>query len=569
MNPLDRARLEAEAEFEFEQLMLKQGWKPPKNYVVGTPHPKQKLFLDLNCKEALFGGATGGGKTWTLLADALKYVHVPKYSALLLRTSYPDLAQEGGLIPLAHEWLSGSDAKWSEVDKTWTFPNGATLRFGYLATENDKYRYQGGEYQYIGFDELTQFKESQYRYLFSRLRKRETINVPLRMRGATNPGGIGGAWVFERFIPEEFNPTQARELKVWWKEHNDGHQSAFVPSMLDDNPSLNRESYLESLSQLDEITRQQYLTGDWLIQVRGDILYTYSEAHSVITWSQFKEVFGYDYIPQHWRVSVYQDWGTTKDHPCITSWFATAGENAPHINGVSMAGRVFLYRGLSANQVTAYELGSQIKSIMESEGEIGRCYRWQMSHEASSERMEYNKQGLMFTNWPTGKTRGIEQLKNAFALTDTDKPHPFKPTLQGTPRLFLIVDDREILNPKTDAGLARWRAEIPAYHWATLKTGDVMTRLEPYALFNDAIDTMRAAACDYFPPIQNLSKEEKRFAQMPDEFKEQELTGHQKMQKMLWLQRQALEEKREEERKTTRLGNIGSALNSFSKMRGR
>lgn len=490
----------------FKANLIKAGIKPPPeptNYIFVKPHAKQQMFLDLDdTREALFGGATGGGKTIALLADALKFVHKKDYSALLLRKSFPDLKQEGGLIDVAHGWLNKTDAKWNEQDKQWNFPSGASLRFGFLDVENDKYRYQGGEYQYIGFDEVTQFSESSYRYLFSRLRKKASLDVPLRMRGATNPGGVGGAWVYERFIPEDFSPTRASELKVWYKTLENGTQTAFVPSMLDDNPSLDKEAYLESLMELDEITREQYLKGDWLIQVRGDILYTYSEAHSVISWSQFQNIFGERHIPAHWMIQTLQDWGTTPEHPCVTSWFATAGHNAPTINGVPLAKCVFLYRGMMFTQCTAADVAKEIKRVMSHRGEISRCTSWRMSHEASSERMEYHQQGLPFMNWKTGKTRGIEQLKDAFALTHTDKPHPFKPTLFGTPKLFLIVDDAELVYPRTDAGLARWRAEIPAYHTKVPKTGEVALKWEPYPLFNDAIDTMREAAAEYFPRSQ-------------------------------------------------------------------
>ncbi|TXH40587.1 MAG: hypothetical protein E6Q97_39285 [Desulfurellales bacterium] len=484
------------------------------NYQPVTPHPKQALFLALDdVEEALFGGATGGGKTISLLADALKYVHVPHYSALLLRRTFPELKQEGGLIAVAHEWLSSTDAKWNEQDKTWSFPSGATLKFGYMDNENDKYRYQGGEYHYIGFDELTQFSESQYTYLFSRLRRREDIPVPLRIRGATNPGGIGGKWVFDRFIPEEFTPAQARELKVWYKTHDDGHVTAFVPSLLDDNPSLDRDSYMRSLMQLDEITRAQYISGDWLIQVRGDILYTYSEAHSVITWEMFEEVFGYGAIPDHWKKGVYLDWGTTVEHPCAISWFATAAQNSP------LPGAVFLYRGiLLDHECTAVRVAHRIRDVMTVQ-ERQACRAWQMSHEASSERMEFNMQGLPFSSWPTGKRRGIEQLKNAFDLTMTDRSHPFKPSLTGRPALYLIVDSNELVNHKTDAGLSRWRSEFMAYHWDRLKSGEAMTQLVPYPLYNDAVDTVRAAAADYWPYSAQLTAAEQLYRDMPEAIK--------------------------------------------------
>lgn len=482
------------------------GARPETKYIPWEPHPKQKLFLgieneeqfkDQKIIECLFGGATGGAKSVALLMAALKYAHVPHYSALLLRRNYPDLKQEGGLIALAHEWLNETPAHWSEVDKSWTFPGGGTLRFGYLDTENAKYRYQGGEYHFVGFDELTQFTESQYTYLFSRVRKRADIPVPLRMMGATNPGGVGGQWVYDRFIPEDFKPAEAKDLSIWYKEKSDGHTVAFVPSMLDDNPSLDREAYLQSLMQLDEITRQQYLNGDWQIQIRGDILYTYSEPHTVISWSQFEKVFGQRSIPTHWKVGIFQDVGQTEAHPCVTSWFATAAENSPTLNGVSTAGMTFLYRGLMATQMTARDMSKKIKELMQHEQ--SQCTYWQMSHEAASERMEYNKQKLPFGAWKTGRTRGIEQLKNAFALTQSDKVNPFRADLKGHPQLFLIVEDDELIYAKTDRGLARWRAEILAYHWNTLKSGEPTTRLVPYPLFNDAVDTMRAAAAEYWP----------------------------------------------------------------------
>ena len=474
---------QAEAELEALKLEHELGVSN-ESFIPIDPHPKQKMFLDLNDKEALFGGATGGGKTAALLADALKYVDVPNYSALLLRRNFPDLVQEGGLISLSQEWLRPTSAKWHEQKKEWTFPSGARLRFGYLDTENDKFRYQGGEYQYIGFDELTQFSYTQYKYMFSRLRKREGINVPLRIRGATNPGGVGGQWVYDRFIPEDFSPNQADELKVWEKDQENNVKTLFVPSMLRDNPSLDQESYLESLMELDEVTREQYLKGDWLIQVRGDILYTYSEIHSVISWSQFASVFGERQIPKHWRVSVYQDFGTTEGHPCVTSWFATAGQNAPEVNGISIADKVFLYRGMMLTQATARDTAARIKQVMGDE--VSQCHKWQMSHEAASERIEYNQQGLPFTAWPTGRTRGVEQLKNAFAVADKDKEHPFKRGVYGCPQLLLIVDDSELASPRTDAGLARWRAENVAYHWNVPKSGETPTQLVPYPLFNDA-----------------------------------------------------------------------------------
>jgi len=465
-----------------------------------------------------------------LLMDALRHVNVPNYSALLLRRTYADLSKQGALMDRAKEWLTGTGANWNEQRKMWTFPSGARLAFGYLETENDKFQYQGAEYQYIGFDELSQFTETQYTYLFSRLRRLHDSNIPIRMRSGSNPGGEGAQWVKERFIPDGFMPEDAEEEKVWTKTSTDDETGRlitryFVPARLDDNPYLDQEEYELSLSELDPVTRSQLRRGDWQVTVRGDILYMWSEPHHVITWSQFKSVFGTDHIPLHWKLGVFQDWGATVGHPCATGWFATAAENSPVVNGVPLAGSVFHYRSLVVHTMTARDVKRLIYQAMVPHNEIPRCYMWEMSHERLSERLEYNKADpetpyiLPFINWQTGITRGIEQLKHALTLRDEQTPHPFKPDVYGHPHMYIVVSDDEYMNPKTDAGMLRFRQEAPAYKWAQPKSGETAARLAPHALFNDALDYTRSAAAKYFPYAAGLTKGEKQEAALPSHLK--------------------------------------------------
>lgn len=200
-----------------------------------------------------FGGAAGGGKSDALLIAALQYVDMPNYHALILRKTYSDLALPEAIMARSLEWLSATDAHWSGQDKLWTFPSGATLSFGYLQHENDKFRYQSSAFQFIGFDELTQFSETQYLYLFSRLRRLEGSQIPLRMRSASNPGNVGHEWVKARFVTGKHR------------------QRLFIKSLLEDNPHLDRDEYLDSLSQLDIVTRQRLQYGDWDISESGGI----------------------------------------------------------------------------------------------------------------------------------------------------------------------------------------------------------------------------------------------------------------------------------------------------------
>lgn len=221
-------------------------------YIPFEPTNKQLEFLLNFEKEILYGGAAGGGKSVALLMAALMFVNEPTYKALILRRNFSQLTLPGALIDMSHEWLRSTDAKWNDQKKSWTFPSGASVNFGFLDSENDKYRYQGSAFHFVAFDELTQFMESQYIYLFSRSRKNMGSKIPLRFRSASNPGGVGHEWVKNRFISEK-KPGRV-----------------FIPAGLGDNPYLNREEYEKNLDELDPVTRKQLKDGDWNVLPGGN-----------------------------------------------------------------------------------------------------------------------------------------------------------------------------------------------------------------------------------------------------------------------------------------------------------
>ena len=166
----------------------------------------------------------------------------------------------------ANEWLQGSGARWNGNEKTWLFPSGAKLVFGYLETENDKYRYRTAEFNYIAFDELTSFTETQYRFLFSRLRRLRGSSIPMRMRSATNPGGPGHQWVKKRFVCDEFlDANKEDQFSHTWL--TDGR--LFIPARLEDNFALDVPEYELSMAQLDPVEREQMRHGDWKAHAGG------------------------------------------------------------------------------------------------------------------------------------------------------------------------------------------------------------------------------------------------------------------------------------------------------------
>lgn len=207
--------------------------------------------------ELLYGGAGGGGKSFLAMMAALQYVDMPEYSALLIRKNYPELTQRGGLIDVGLSWLRPHrrEVRWSDKDKKFTFPAGATIQYGYLENKNDVYRYAGGYYQFVDWDELTEFPDdSGYTFLFSRVRRQADSQIPVRVFAQTNPVGPGFGWVEE----------------AWDPEHKRGGPRAqhanryYLPALLSDNPHLDRRQYEHSLHHLDPITRDAILHGRWV-----------------------------------------------------------------------------------------------------------------------------------------------------------------------------------------------------------------------------------------------------------------------------------------------------------------
>ena len=231
-------------------------------YIPHEPTAKQSAFLLLLNRDALYGGAAGGGKSDALLMAALQYVDIPGYNALIIRKTYKDLSLPDAIMSRSKEWLMGTDALWNEQDKVWKFPSGATLTFGYLAGPNDHYQYQGAAFHFIGIDEATQIPINQILYLFSRCRRPSegvSASVPLRFRLASNPGGRSHTEIKERY-PVDGVLRYDEELQEY---------RIFIPAGLDDNPYLDVITYKQNLNQLDPVTREQLLRGDWDIAAGG------------------------------------------------------------------------------------------------------------------------------------------------------------------------------------------------------------------------------------------------------------------------------------------------------------
>ena len=214
----------------------------------------QMDFLSAPEKDVLYGGAAGGGKSYAMLVDPLRYAHRPAHRALILRRSMPELRE---LIDKSRELYPQAfpGSKFREADKVWVFPSGAKLEFSFLERDSDVYKYQGQAYSWIGFDEITHMQtDFAWNYLASRLRTTDP-EIQTYMRCTANPGGAGAHWVKKRYIdpcPPNTSFTDAH-----------GVTRKFIPAKLDDNPYLSDTDYKVMLQSLPEVQRKQLLEGNW------------------------------------------------------------------------------------------------------------------------------------------------------------------------------------------------------------------------------------------------------------------------------------------------------------------
>ena len=259
----------------------------------------QTDFLAASETDVLYGGAAGGGKSYAMLVDPLRFAHRAAHRALILRRSMPELRE---LIDKSRELYPKAfpGAKFREVEKIWTFPSGAKLEFGFLERDADVYRYQGQAYSWIGFDEITHLNtEFSWNYLASRLRTTDP-EIQTYMRCTANPGGAGATWVKKRYV----NPSEPNESFVG----KDGLTRKFIPARLEDNPYLSKDGrYEQMLKALPEVQRRQLLEGNWDI-TEGAAFTEFDVMVHVVTPFE---------IPIGWERLKGIDYGYASESSCI------------------------------------------------------------------------------------------------------------------------------------------------------------------------------------------------------------------------------------------------------------
>ncbi len=324
--------------------------------IIFKPNPgPQTSFLAAPEREVLYGGAAGGGKSYAILADPLRYMAHPQFSGLILRHTTEELREliwkSQELYPKIYPGI-----KWSERKMQWQHPSGGKLWMSYLDRDEDVMRYQGLSFSYIAWDELTQWPTPfAYNYMRSRLRT-AAPDLPVFMRATTNPGGPGHQWVRKMFIVpsppgKSFYATdiETGQTLIYPKGHSkEGlplFKRKFISARLADNPYLAESGDYETmLLSLPEHQRKQLLEGNWDV-AEGAAFSEFNRAIHVV------DPFT---IPSSWPRFRSADYGYGSYSAVL--WFAVAPDDS-----------VVVYRELYVSKVLAEDLAMMILNAEDGE----------------------------------------------------------------------------------------------------------------------------------------------------------------------------------------------------------
>lgn len=381
------------------------------------PNPgPQTEFLSSNINEVLYGGAAGGGKSYAMLADPMRFFSNPNFVGLLLRRTNDELRELKWESMKIYKKIWPS-AVWKEKDSMWVLPSGAKLWMTYLERDEDVMRYVGQSFSWIGVDELTQYSTPfAWQFLKSRLRSTDPdLQKHLRMRATTNPGGPGHHWVKKMFIdpapagkPFWATDIDSGEVLIYPEDYHDKSKAGkplfkrlFIPAKLKDNPYLYEEgSYERSLMGLPEDQRRKLLDGDWSV-MEGAAFAEFNPKYHVCT--------PFD-IPSDWRRFRSADYGYSS--PSAVLWFAIDPSYET----------LYVYRELYKKGLTGQALAEEVLTLEEEEkvsyGILDSSVWHQRGHDGPSIAEEMIKYGCRWRpsdrgqgSRTAGKNRIHELLK--------------------------------------------------------------------------------------------------------------------------------------------------------------
>lgn len=281
--------------------------------VLYNPTPRQDAFHMCQAPNALYGGAAGGGKSHCLRWDAyMRCLTVPGYRAIVLRRTYPELADTH--IERVVLEAPSIGATYAKTDFKLRFPNQAYTQFGHCEDDSTVIKYLSTEYDAIYFDEGSTFEERHYLWISSRARSTKPGVIAI-VRIGSNPGGTGALWLKRRYIDKDIRPDEDPAYRP--------EDYEFIPARLEDNPYLPDEYRTRLLALPSEALRRAYLYGEW-DAFEGQEFQEWAQEKNGVPWHVVGELptIGDKPITEVPWIETFRalDWGYSENGIC--GWYA-------------------------------------------------------------------------------------------------------------------------------------------------------------------------------------------------------------------------------------------------------
>lgn len=280
------------------------------------PTPRQVDYLACPAKYRLFGGAAGPGKSHAARMGLYRRaLAIPKFEALILRESFPELEK-------THLRKMGAEAEWFgaefiESRRMMKFPNGSLIECGHLDDERAVRKYLSTEYDHIVADEGTLYEPNALLEVSTRARTSKPAvmeNGGARFDVVSNPGGPAAQLLIDLFLDHSPDPEMYPHLA---KRFNP-EQWVFIPATLDDNPYIDPD-YVHSLDVLQDWRYKQLRYGDFRV-AHGQFFTQWS------TQKHVREVPIESPASATWFRAL--DWGY--HDPCVVGWYVALPDGHYH-----------------------------------------------------------------------------------------------------------------------------------------------------------------------------------------------------------------------------------------------